>query len=83
MPTLYVENLPDELYRGLRQRARENRSSIAAEVISLLERDIPTAAEMKRREKFFQRMAKFRTHRSGGDGPFPSTEQMIREARKQ
>ena len=83
MPTLYVENVPDELYRGLRQRARENRSSIAAEVISLLERDIPTAAEMKRREKFFQRMAKFRTHRPDGDGPFPSTEQMIRDDRKQ
>ena len=63
MPTLYVENVPDELYRGLRQRARENRSSIAAEVISLLERNIPTTAEMKRRHQFIQRMAKFRTYR--------------------
>jgi len=82
MPTLYVENVPDELYRGLRQRARENRSSIAAEVISLLERNIPTTAEMKRRQQFYQRMAKFRTHRAGSDGPFPTTEQMIREDRE-
>jgi hypothetical protein len=82
MPTLYVENVPDELYRGLRQRAHENRSSIAAEVISLLERNIPTAAEMKRREQFYQRMAKFRARRPDGDGPFPTTEQMIREDRK-
>lgn len=82
MPTLYVENVPDELYRGLRQRARENRSSIAAEVISLLERNIPTAAEMKRRRQFYQRMAKFRTRRTGSDGPFPTTEQMIRKDRE-
>lgn len=81
MPTLYVENVPDDLYRGLRQRARENRSSIAAEIISLLERNIPTSAEMKRRQQFYQRMAKFRAHRARGDGPFPSTEQMIREDR--
>jgi plasmid stability protein len=82
MPTLYVENVPDELYRGLRQRARENRSSIAAEVISLLERNIPTTAEIKRRQHFYQRMAKFRAHRAESDGPFPTTEQMIREDRE-
>ncbi|MFZ0308234.1 MAG: hypothetical protein WCA76_17430 [Candidatus Sulfotelmatobacter sp.] len=82
MPTLYVENVPDELYRGLRQRARENRSSIAAEVISLLERNIPTTAEMKRRQQFYQRMATFRMHRVESDGPFPTAEQMIREDRK-
>jgi plasmid stability protein len=82
MPTLYVENVPDELYRGLRQRARENRSSIAAEVISLLEHNIPTTAEMKRRRQFYQRMAKFRGHRPETGGPFPTTEQMIREDRK-
>lgn len=82
MPILYVENVPDELYRGLRERARENRRSIAAEVISLLERNIPTTAEMKRRQQFYQRMAKFRIHRAESDGPFPTTEQMIREDRE-
>jgi hypothetical protein len=82
MPTLYVENVPDELYLGLRQRARENRSSIASEVISLLEQNIPTTAEMKRRQQFYQRMAKFRTRRAESDGPFPTTEQMIREDRE-
>ena len=82
MPTLYVENVPDELYRGLRQRARENRSSIAAEVISLLETNIPTAVEMKRRQQFYQRMAKFRARRTGSDRAVPSVEQMIREDRE-
>jgi hypothetical protein len=82
MPALYVENVPDELYRGLRQQARENRSSIAAEVISLLERNIPTTAEMKRRQQFYQRMAKFRTHHPESDGPVPTAEQLIREDRE-
>jgi plasmid stability protein len=82
MPTLYVENVPDELYRGLRQRARENRSSIAAEIISLLEQNIPTTAEMKRRQQFYQRMAKFRARRAESSGPFPTAEEMIREDRE-
>ena len=37
MATLYVENVPDDLYEALRQRARSHRKSIAAEVVSLLE----------------------------------------------
>ncbi len=52
MATLYVENVPDEIYKALRRRARANRKSIAAEVISLLEQNIPTAAELKRRQEF-------------------------------
>jgi plasmid stability protein len=82
MPTLYVENIPDELYRGLRKRAREHRKSIAAEVISLLERDIPTAAELKRRERFYRQMEKFRSHKPQSRGPFATAEQMIREDRE-
>ena len=82
MPTLYVENIPDELYRGLRKRAREHRKSIAAEVIALLERDIPTSAELKRRERFYQQMEKFRSLKPEGRAPFPTSEQMIREDRE-
>jgi plasmid stability protein len=49
MATLYVENVPDEIYKALRKRARAKRKSIAAEVISnCLEENIPTAAELKR-----------------------------------
>jgi len=36
MPTLYVENVPKDLYEALRARARKNRNSIAAEVIEML-----------------------------------------------
>ena len=49
MATLYVENIPDELYDALKRRARENRKSIAAEVLVLLEENVPTEMELKRR----------------------------------
>ena len=42
MATLYVENVPDDLYEALRKRARGQRRSIAAEVLQLLEQnDVP------------------------------------------
>lgn len=34
MATLYVENVPDDLYRALRKRVKANHKSIAAEVIT-------------------------------------------------
>jgi plasmid stability protein len=82
MATLYVENVPDELYRSLRKRARENRKSIAAEVISLLEREIPTTAELKQRERFYRQMETFRSHKPLSRGPFPPIEQAVREDRE-
>jgi plasmid stability protein len=80
MPTLYVENVPDDLYDALRQRAKENRRSIAAEVLSLLEQNIPTKAELKRRRQLFESVKRM----NSGKRPnktFPSTEEMIREDR--
>ncbi len=79
MPTLYVENVPKDLYEALRARARKNRSSIAAEVIALLEQNVPTPAELKRRRQLYEDLAEMRSHRPPGPGPFPSTEEMIRE----
>jgi plasmid stability protein len=81
MPVLYVENVPDELYRGLRRRAREHRKSIAAEVISLLERDIPTAAELKQRQQFYKQMEKFRSHKVNARQSSTAIDEMIREDR--
>jgi plasmid stability protein len=82
MPTLYVENVPKDLYEGLRARARRNRSSIAAEVIELLEQAVPTPAELKRRRQLYDNLAEIRAYRPPGHGPFPSTEEMIREDRE-
>jgi plasmid stability protein len=51
MPTLYVENVPDELYDALKARAREHRKSISSEILSLLTENFPTKAELLRRKK--------------------------------
>jgi plasmid stability protein len=82
MPTLYVENVPRDLYEALRARARKKRSSIAAEVIELLKDNVPTAAELKRRRQLYDDLAKLRSQKPPGKGPFPSTEEMIREDRE-
>ena len=80
MPTLYVENVPEELYEALRERARQNRKSIAAEVLTLLEENVPTAKELARRKELLQRVRKLTT-RSGSSDPFPTSEEMQREDR--
>jgi plasmid stability protein len=81
MPTLYVENVPDELYEALRERARQHRKSIAAEVLTLLEENIPTAKELAQRRAFLQRVRKVRARRSSSPGPFPASEEIQREDR--
>lgn len=81
MATLYVENVPDDLYEALRGQAREHRRSIAAEVLSLLEESIPTAREIKSRQEFLRRVRSLRARRARSSDPFPSTEKMQREDR--
>jgi len=82
MATLYVENVPDDIYKALRKRARQNRGSIASEVIALLKQFVPTEAELRRRRNFFDRMAEFRAKPPLTQGPFPAVEDMIREDRE-
>ena len=81
MATLYVENVPEELYEALRERARSNRRSISAETIFLLERALPTAAELRRRDAFYRRIQRL-SARAGAVAPGPSTEQLLREDRE-
>jgi plasmid stability protein len=82
MATLYVENVPDDLYKALRKRAKDSNTSIAAEVIALLKRTIPTEAEMKRRRELYDRLAELRARPPLTPGPFPPVEEMIREDRE-
>ena len=79
MPTLYVENVPDDLYEALRNRARSNRTSISAEVLSLLRQNVPTARELARRKEFLKRVLRLRARRPEANGP--SAEEMLREDR--
>jgi plasmid stability protein len=37
MPTLYVRNVPSDLYEALRKQAMKNHRAISKEVIALLE----------------------------------------------
>jgi plasmid stability protein len=82
MPTLYVENVPRDLYEAVRARAKKKRTSIAAEVIELLKENVPTAAELKRRKALYDRLVSLRSYKPPVPGPFPSTEEMIREDRE-
>jgi plasmid stability protein len=82
MATLYVENVPDELYKALKKRAKENRKSLAAEVIELLRENIPTEEELKSRRRFVQVLRTLRSQTPSGRGPFKSAEEMIREDRE-
>jgi plasmid stability protein len=84
MATLYVENVPDDLYEALRSRAKARRRSIAAEVLVLLEENIPTAKELRSRREWVRKLAQLREQHAGatGTGTFPTAEEMIREDRE-
>lgn len=81
MATLYVENVPDDLYEALRKRARSQRRSIAAEVRALLEQNIPSEKELKKRRQFMLKLNRLSTSAVRTDGTFPTSEEMIREDR--
>jgi plasmid stability protein len=82
MATLYVENVPDDLYQALRDRAKKQHRSIAAEVLSLLELHIPTKKELKARREALSKLERLRFTRAPSAGFFPSSEEMIREDRE-
>jgi plasmid stability protein len=82
MSTLYVENVPEDLYEALRERAREHRKSITAEVLSLLAENVVTATERKARQQFLRQAQRLRAHRTRRTGHFPSSEEMQREDRE-
>ena len=81
MATLYVENVPDELYEALRERARAQRKSLSREVIEILETFVPTPAELAKRRRFVQKALRLNVRKPASTGPFPSTEEMLREDR--
>lgn len=81
MATLYVENVPRELYEALRGRARQQRRSIAAEVLALLEESIPTEKELKARRELVRQLGRMRRKKSGARSSFPTAEEMQREDR--
>lgn len=81
MPTLYVENVPRDLYEALRKRAKSQRRSMAAEVLALLERNFPTQKELKRRREFVDKLRKLDAAIPPLSGESPTSDEMIREDR--
>jgi plasmid stability protein len=81
MATLYVENVPDDSYEAPRERTRQHRKSIAAEVLSLLEENVVTADERKTRRQFLRRAQLSRSRRPCSGGPFSTSEELQREDR--
>jgi len=82
MPALYVENVPEDLYTALRDRARANKTSISAEVLTLLAENVPTAAELRRRKDLFDRIRELRTKRPPSPKFVRSAEDPTREDRE-
>jgi len=81
MATLYVENVPEDLYEALRERARQQRKSIAAEVLSLLAENVVTATERKARQQFLRQVQRLRSQRTRSSTAFPASEELQREDR--
>jgi len=81
MATLYVENVPDELYDALRERAKLHRRSITAEVLALLENNVPTENEFKRRADLLRKLDRLSASVKRVRGEFPSAEEIVREDR--
>lgn len=81
MPTLYVENVPQDVYDAIRKSAKSRRRSIAAEILDLLERSFPTEKELQRRREFVRNLRKLDASIPPlSDGP--SSTEMIREDRE-
>lgn len=81
MPTLYVENIPGDLYEALRGRARLHHRSVAAEILALLEENIPTGKELKARQAFLRMAQRMRSKNVKATSTVPATEDLQRQDR--
>lgn len=78
VPTLYIRNVPQDVYDALRQQAKERGSSISSEALEILEE----ALRWKRRS-WDEVMASIEANaKEIGFGPdWPAPEDVIREDR--
>jgi len=81
MATLYVQNVPDDVYDALRNQAQERGRSIAAEVISILKNTVPTPDELRLRRDLFRRVERLQARRPLRTGSWSSSEDLLREDR--
>lgn len=86
MATLYVRNLPDDLYAKLQELAASQHRSINAQVITLLEQALTTEAqqtEEQRRQNVPKLLEEMRDRRrlNPADFGLPDSTELIREDR--
>jgi plasmid stability protein len=84
MATLYVREVPDELYAALRERAEEEGRSISAEAVSLLKRALEDVAEERpRREAHRAALKRMREISDSITLPagYPDSVELLREDR--
>lgn len=74
MPTLYVRNVPEDLYEALRRRAQANGKSISGEVLALLAENVPTPDELARRRELITCARKLRSKRPIRGSAFATSE---------
>lgn len=78
MPTIRMGNVPAVLYEAIRARARQNRTSISAEALSVLAGNVPTPTEIARRKVLLEQARRLRETRPVANGTFPSAGEMLR-----
>jgi plasmid stability protein len=78
VPTLHIRNVPEEIYRGLRERADDRGTSMNAEAIAILAEGVRW-----QRRSWDEVMASIEENAKRiGFGPdWPAPEDVIREAR--
>ena len=81
MATLYVQNVPNDLYDALRKKAKEHGRSMAAEVLSTLREKIPTENELRARRALFKQAERLQAQRPLRTAGWISTEASLREDR--
>lgn len=83
MPTLYVENVPADLLKAVKERAKKENRSMAAEVIETLKNRYPTEEVMAARRRLYEFSVALRERqRKRNFRKGKTAEQMIREDRE-
>lgn len=82
MRTLRIYDVPKGLYEALRKRALNKKRSIGAEALSVLEENVATEAELRRRRDFFREALRLQRRKPRTGGAWLSTEEALRKDRK-
>jgi len=80
MPTLYVRNVPSELYERLRREAASARRSLSAETIELLQRCLSPGPEISL-DRLLQGADRIRTRHTLPEDS-PTAVELVREDRE-